>query len=197
MATIHNYITKASRFTNDAGMSHDLLPFYLCISRLTNLQPAWRNPFVFSKMSSRWSLLTLTPPQTQHLGLRQRSSLLWVCVEFFSSQCISFLCYQSLIFSRGTALTHSQGRRYLRFFKYFDAFTLASNSFNRSMGVLATLEVGKWSCLGMYLLLESFTIVSLVSMRLSRFSSHFLRLINISRWMQWRFGRQNGHQLCL
>ncbi|KAJ5052135.1 uncharacterized protein L3040_001894 [Drepanopeziza brunnea f. sp. 'multigermtubi'] len=52
------------------------------------------------------------------------------------------------------------GRRYLRFLKFVDAFALAFRVLSeQSGGVLAALEFGKWSCLGMYLLLESFTIL--------------------------------------
>jgi len=51
------------------------------------------------------------------------------------------------------------GRRYLRFFKFVDAFNLAFKGMNSSTGIVALLETGKWSCLGMYLLLECFTIM--------------------------------------
>lgn len=55
------------------------------------------------------------------------------------------------------------GRRYLRFTKFIDCFGSAYSSFTSSSnrGFVASLEVGKWSCLGIYLLLESCTIVSL------------------------------------
>jgi Peroxisomal biogenesis factor 11 (PEX11) len=51
------------------------------------------------------------------------------------------------------------GRRYLRFFKFIDAFALASKWFGSSIGITTVLDVGKWSCLGMYLFLESCTII--------------------------------------
>ncbi|KAL3417401.1 AoPex11B [Phlyctema vagabunda] len=51
------------------------------------------------------------------------------------------------------------GRRYLRFTKFIDCFTFATTAFREKRGVVSVLEVGKWSCLGMYLLLESCTIM--------------------------------------
>ncbi|KAK6579889.1 hypothetical protein PZA11_007597 [Diplocarpon coronariae] len=51
------------------------------------------------------------------------------------------------------------GRRYLRVLKFIDAFTFAFDIFSRRSGLLAVLEFGRWSCLGIYLLLESFTIL--------------------------------------
>jgi hypothetical protein len=54
------------------------------------------------------------------------------------------------------------GRRYFRFFKFLDAFPKAFDSFYATVGVMGVLEVGKWSCLGAYLFLESLTIVSVL-----------------------------------
>ncbi|RDW77955.1 hypothetical protein BP5796_05807 [Coleophoma crateriformis] len=55
------------------------------------------------------------------------------------------------------------GRRYLRFTKFIDCFNTAYSAFSapgsEKSGVVVLLEVGKWSCLGIYLLLESFTIM--------------------------------------
>ncbi|CZT00615.1 related to PEX11 domain protein [Rhynchosporium graminicola] len=51
------------------------------------------------------------------------------------------------------------GRRYLRFLKFIDAFSLAFETLSSRSGVVAFLEFGKWSCLGMFLLLESCTIL--------------------------------------
>lgn len=53
------------------------------------------------------------------------------------------------------------GRRYLRFVKFFDAFGVAYDAFGTSNGLPMVLQVGKWSCLGIYLMLESSTIVGL------------------------------------
>ena len=52
------------------------------------------------------------------------------------------------------------GRRYFRFFKWLDCFSKAFEAFYTSEGVSGVLEVGKWSCMGAYLFLESVTIVS-------------------------------------
>ncbi|KAE9373452.1 hypothetical protein N431DRAFT_482476 [Stipitochalara longipes BDJ] len=51
------------------------------------------------------------------------------------------------------------GRRYFRFFKFLDAFSKAFDSLYGTVGVVGVLEVGKWSCLGAYLFLESLTIL--------------------------------------
>ncbi|PBP26178.1 PEX11 domain protein [Diplocarpon rosae] len=51
------------------------------------------------------------------------------------------------------------GRRYLRFLKFVDAFNLAFDAFSFWNGMVAALEFGRWSCLGIYLLLESCTIL--------------------------------------
>jgi hypothetical protein len=59
-----------------------------------------------------------------------------------------------------SSLITCPGRRYLRFFKFIDAFAQASKAFNSSTGIAAILDVGKWSCLGIYLFLESCTITA-------------------------------------
>jgi hypothetical protein len=41
-----------------------------------------------------------------------------------------------------------------------DSFSKAFESFYATVGVIGVLEVGKWTCLGAYLFLESLTIVS-------------------------------------
>ncbi|KAG4420222.1 hypothetical protein IFR04_006600 [Cadophora malorum] len=51
------------------------------------------------------------------------------------------------------------GRRYLRFLKFIDAFALAFEAFSSQRGIVAALEFGKWSCMGMFLFLESCTIL--------------------------------------
>ncbi|PVH85930.1 hypothetical protein DL98DRAFT_583018 [Cadophora sp. DSE1049] len=51
------------------------------------------------------------------------------------------------------------GRRYLRFLKFIDAFALAFEAFSKHSGIVAVLEFGKWSCMGMFLFLESCTIL--------------------------------------
>jgi hypothetical protein len=52
------------------------------------------------------------------------------------------------------------GRRYLRFFRFIDAFDNAMSSFQKKSGLEALLEIGKHVTLGIYLGLESSTIVS-------------------------------------
>jgi hypothetical protein len=67
--------------------------------------------------------------------------------------------YPSATHSTRPMADHVPGRRYVRFFKFIDAFATATRLFNSSSGITAVLDVGKWSCLGMYLFLESCTIV--------------------------------------
>ncbi|TVY89144.1 hypothetical protein LAWI1_G004421 [Lachnellula willkommii] len=50
------------------------------------------------------------------------------------------------------------GRRYFRLLKWADCFGLSYKAFVESSGVVGVLEVGKWSCLGLYFLLELFTL---------------------------------------
>ncbi|KAH7313200.1 PEX11 domain-containing protein [Rhexocercosporidium sp. MPI-PUGE-AT-0058] len=59
------------------------------------------------------------------------------------------------------------GRRYLRFLKFIDAFALAFEAFSTYSGIIAVLEFGKWSCLGMFLLLESCTILDAMGVYLT------------------------------
>ncbi|KAH9208814.1 peroxisomal biogenesis factor 11 [Leptodontidium sp. 2 PMI_412] len=54
------------------------------------------------------------------------------------------------------------GRRYLRFLKFTDAFALAFGAFSSHSGIVAVLEFGKWSCMGMFLLLESCTMLDVM-----------------------------------
>jgi hypothetical protein len=56
------------------------------------------------------------------------------------------------------------GRRYLRFFRFIDAFLKAWTCFLTTSGLELLLGVGKFGFLGGYLLLESATIVSLPSL---------------------------------
>ncbi|KAF8859452.1 hypothetical protein BDZ45DRAFT_356468 [Acephala macrosclerotiorum] len=52
------------------------------------------------------------------------------------------------------------GRRYLRIIKFVDAFTFSYQAVvNGGVTITGLLEAGKWSCLGMYLLLEASTIL--------------------------------------
>ena len=51
------------------------------------------------------------------------------------------------------------GRRYIRFFKFIDNFSLAYTAFRTRSGFMGTLEVVKWSCWGIYLMFESSVIV--------------------------------------
>lgn len=67
------------------------------------------------------------------------------------------------------------GRRYLRFFKFIEHFDRALRLLARPLKadatgstaaaskslILTSIEFGKWSCLGLYFLLEDLTIVSL------------------------------------
>ncbi|TVY71451.1 hypothetical protein LSUE1_G006226, partial [Lachnellula suecica] len=50
------------------------------------------------------------------------------------------------------------GRRYFRLLKWVDAFGESYRAFTESTGLVGVLEVGKWSCLGIYLWLEMLTI---------------------------------------
>ena len=52
------------------------------------------------------------------------------------------------------------GRRYFRFFKFLDCFERAWGCFVNSDGMQMMLGAGKWSFMGLYLGLESVTIVS-------------------------------------
>lgn len=54
------------------------------------------------------------------------------------------------------------GRRYFRYLKFIDCFSIANEAFQKFVageGILSLLEFGKWSCLGMYLTFEATTIV--------------------------------------
>ncbi len=52
------------------------------------------------------------------------------------------------------------GRRYIRFFRWIDCLEKAYTVFREETGLVAVLAVGKWSCMGAFLFLESLTIVS-------------------------------------
>ena|SRR6266516_6629298 len=58
-------------------------------------------------------------------------------------------------------------RRYFRYTKFIDCGRMAAAKLNgrdkNETDVVMVLEVGRWSCMGMYLFLEAFTIVSYVS----------------------------------
>ncbi|KAH7342909.1 peroxisomal biogenesis factor 11 [Rhexocercosporidium sp. MPI-PUGE-AT-0058] len=51
------------------------------------------------------------------------------------------------------------GRRYFRFFRFLECFSRAYDSFHGADGARGVLVVGKWSCLGGYMFLESVTIL--------------------------------------
>ena len=78
-------------------------------------------------------------------------------------------------------LMERTGRRYLRIVKFIDAFTLAYNALTRESGVAAVLECGKWSCLGMFLFLESCTMVSFFLPILFSFSTVFDLALRLGR----------------
>ena len=66
------------------------------------------------------------------------------------------------------------GRRYFRYLKFIDCFSVASEAFKKFIageGVIALLEFGKWSCLGIYLVLEATTIVCFSYLLFSPFLS--------------------------
>jgi hypothetical protein len=109
---------------------------------------------------------------------------------------MKFSCIQTLI--------TCAGRRYLRFFKFIDAFRLSARSaglrwgidpevaastnktsLDTSAGLMATLEATKWSCLGMYLLLESLTLVSSLSTLVS--------VLRATSWFKLLFATDFSH----
>ncbi|KAK0124324.1 hypothetical protein ONS95_009294 [Cadophora gregata] len=51
------------------------------------------------------------------------------------------------------------GRRYFRFFRFLECFSRAYDCFRTVDGVRGVFAVGKWSCLGSYMFLESVTIL--------------------------------------
>ncbi|KAH7419106.1 peroxisomal biogenesis factor 11 [Cadophora sp. MPI-SDFR-AT-0126] len=51
------------------------------------------------------------------------------------------------------------GRRYFRFFRFLECFSKAYDCFYTIDGMRGVLALGKWSCLGAYLFLESVTIL--------------------------------------
>ncbi|KAH7384733.1 peroxisomal biogenesis factor 11 [Cadophora sp. MPI-SDFR-AT-0126] len=64
------------------------------------------------------------------------------------------------------------GRRYLRFLKFIDAFALAFGAFSsHNNGIVAALEFGKWSCMGMFLFLESCTILDAMAIYRSNWAA--------------------------
>jgi len=54
------------------------------------------------------------------------------------------------------------GRRYIRFFRWIDCLAKAYTVFCEETGLVAVLGVGKWSCMGAFLFLESLTILDVV-----------------------------------
>lgn len=79
----------------------------------------------------------------------------------------------------------SIGRRYFRFFKFLDCFSKAYDAFYSGSGLGGVLLVGKWSCMGGYLILESSTIVS---SRAWVWGKVLMR--EECSWMLWVFGRR-------
>ncbi|KAG4438992.1 hypothetical protein IFR05_005508 [Cadophora sp. M221] len=63
------------------------------------------------------------------------------------------------------------GRRYLRFLKFIDAFALAFEAFSSHSGIVAVLEFGKWSCMGMFLFLESCTMLDAMGVYHTRWAA--------------------------
>ncbi|KAH8801627.1 peroxisomal biogenesis factor 11 [Xylogone sp. PMI_703] len=64
-----------------------------------------------------------------------------------------------ILFWGGLRLQFALARRYFRFFKFLSLFSLAFQAFNSKTGLDALLDVGKTSCMGMYLLMESSTML--------------------------------------
>ncbi|KAE8451597.1 hypothetical protein EG329_003670 [Mollisiaceae sp. DMI_Dod_QoI] len=54
------------------------------------------------------------------------------------------------------------GRRYIRFFRWIDCLAKAYTVFREETGLVAVLAVGKWSCMGAFLFLESLTILDMM-----------------------------------
>ncbi|KAL2061866.1 hypothetical protein VTL71DRAFT_7244 [Oculimacula yallundae] len=88
-------------------------------------------------------------------GLEKTLRLLQSIVQVIAANSLPASAVQWLQARKQFAL----GRRYLRFLKFIDAFSLAFEALSTRNGILAILEFGKWSCLGMFLLLESCTIL--------------------------------------
>ncbi|TVY83272.1 Peroxisomal membrane protein PMP27 [Lachnellula suecica] len=62
----------------------------------------------------------------------------------------------------GLRMQFSLGRRYFRFFKFLDCFSKGYEAFYNADGIGGILLVGKWTCLGGYMLLESSTILDVL-----------------------------------
>ncbi|KUJ21915.1 peroxin PEX11-1 [Mollisia scopiformis] len=54
------------------------------------------------------------------------------------------------------------GRRYIRFFRWMDCLSKTYVAFGEETGWVAVLGVGKWSCMGAFLFLESVTILDVM-----------------------------------
>jgi len=72
------------------------------------------------------------------------------------------------------------GRRYFRFFKFLDCWAVAYDARPAWDGsaLLGTLEFGKWSCMGLYLFLESCTILDAMGVWTSAWASTCLVTAN-------------------
>lgn len=82
----------------------------------------------------------------------------------------------------------TKGRRYFRFFRFIDCFSKAWNSFQESEGTDSILATGKWSCLGVYLGMESLAIVSLLIPNTTE------EMPNSSSWILWESGTYRGRK---
>lgn len=104
-------------------------------------QAHWKRSSGYSNHCVRSFLSILSLTKTLKLGYFSRSILLSVP--------------PSLIFIEQWLKSYS-GRRYFRFFRFLNCFSKAWSCFYGS----DMLGTGKWSCLGIYMVLESATIVS-------------------------------------
>jgi hypothetical protein len=135
------------RFTSDAGTTPADL--HVTLEPLTDIPPAALEKILrfLQSLSQILAVYAATVEDAKTWWLLRTQFALGVC------------------FHRSTTEAHeadilNAGRRYFRFFKFLDSFSKAFDSFYATDGVVGVLEVGKWSCLGAYLFLESLTIVS-------------------------------------
>lgn len=119
-------------------------------------QFAWFSRLAFSSRTSRIRRMRSS------VRLR-RVSLLWVSSASLYSIFINPLTL-IYILSLFCFFSPNPARRYLRFFKFVDAFEAGYSAWQapaplESDAVKKLAAIGKWSFLGVYLLLEDFTIV--------------------------------------
>ncbi|KUJ17167.1 uncharacterized protein LY89DRAFT_718826 [Mollisia scopiformis] len=145
-------LTKTTRFINDSGPSPPL-PLQL---------PLLPSPLSLPLSSRATNPLPSLPPAGLEKTLRFLQALAQIIASYTLSPS-SAKPWQTAW--RQLAL----GRRYLRIVKFVDAFQLSLAVFESGNGndngkrgfvvLRTTLEAGKWSCLGMFLGLESLTIL--------------------------------------